>query len=256
MKDNKIDRLFKERLENQKSKPPAHLWEKIEESIPHKSKKSAFLPWVAAASILLILGFGYIGITQVNWKSDAKQLAENQLSTPANSGEKTVPQTKQETKVQTVQKEAMDQLPLAKAQRKASKTHLIVAIEPETKPVEQVKKLELLQPKSYSPMLEMVSVKSAGLKGLKGIAEYSPLRIPSHLIFNTQNYAMTQADFNQKQRNNNKFGFVRSVANIAKSVDRGAEAISDLREAKNEWVNETLITEGESEDSPNNKLLK
>lgn len=242
MKDNQIDRLFGERLENQKTAPPAHIWDKIEENLPKKSKKAAYIPWVVAASIMLLLSFGYLAISKLPSSPESAPLAEKKAELPASEEPINVPME------ENMEASSKVMNTIFAIQPKTRTTLLIQKKQPKQLKVEQV---HLQEPKSDEPILHIVAVASPKLSVLKGIVSTHDLRIRPNLLLNAKNYAMSQPKVKKSQKNDGKFSFIRSVASIAKSVDKGAEALSDLREAKNEWVNETLISEDETKDTPN-----
>lgn len=248
MKDNQIDRLFKERLENQKTAPPAHLWEQIEETLPKKSKKAVYISWAVAASILVLTSFGYLALSSNNEANGPAQLADNEVKSPLSEDDTAA----QKVEKQEPENQQLNQLAVVKT---TPKTMSIPSLATKEAEISVTQQLELPEPTAYQPRLEIIAAITPKPTALKSIVLTDVLRMPSGLFLRSNSYAMSESAFQKIQKSSSRFGFVRSVASIAKSVDRGAEALSEFREAKNEWVNETLISEDEFKDIPKNNPL-
>ncbi|MCH7398995.1 hypothetical protein MM236_13400 [Belliella sp. DSM 107340] len=75
--DRDFDELFRNKLSNHEVKPSQLAWERLESKLP-KNKKSGYYPFLKiAASIILLLGLGYVGWFLSNEMApEAPQVAE------------------------------------------------------------------------------------------------------------------------------------------------------------------------------------
>jgi hypothetical protein len=69
--DNKVDKLFKEKLESHSLQPSAQAWEKVE---AHLGKKNRMVLWVRVAAAVAL--FGVLTIVGLNWNDDNKKTKE------------------------------------------------------------------------------------------------------------------------------------------------------------------------------------
>jgi cytoskeletal protein RodZ len=60
---HQFDSFFKQKLENHTERPSQLAWERIEDGLG-KPKKKAFIGWYVAASLVLLLGLGYLLLRQ------------------------------------------------------------------------------------------------------------------------------------------------------------------------------------------------
>ncbi|MCH7414443.1 hypothetical protein MM213_13170 [Belliella sp. R4-6] len=75
--DKNFDELFRNKLSNHEVKPSSLAWERLENKLP-KSKKSGYYPFLKiAASIILLMGLGYMGwFLSIDLEPEAPQVAE------------------------------------------------------------------------------------------------------------------------------------------------------------------------------------
>ncbi len=98
MKDNKIDNLFKEKLEGHAKTPSPMAWEKLSSELSKKDKRSGFLWWHKAAILLLVCLSGFL-IFRSAEVSDGNEVATNQIKSEKEDGLQ--PKFQQEPKAET-----------------------------------------------------------------------------------------------------------------------------------------------------------
>lgn len=83
----KLDQVFKEKLDQHSIKPSALAWERLEKELPKESKSNQRIWWAAAASVVILLSAGYFLYPENQSADTGEMLANNQVTeTPATEG--------------------------------------------------------------------------------------------------------------------------------------------------------------------------
>ncbi|WP_164122467.1 MULTISPECIES: hypothetical protein [Sphingobacterium] len=178
MKEEDIDRLFREAFHEAEETPNQNVWQRIERELDESKKKTVRLPWrkqiwvryVAAAILLLAATFGLL---KLSYKSD----------TQSPDGSETIVAKKQENnqKYTTIQhSENTEQVQIATDKNKEEKIHrtdIVLAIQPQR--VEKQKSYDRVNVDLKIGDLEESKPK---LLNLKEVQEVYTSNIPVHQV--------------------------------------------------------------------------
>ena len=262
MKGNKIDDLFRNGLESHKISPPSTAWDKVESQLPKQSKKGIYF-WISiAATILLVFAFGWIAL---NSQSDS-QKADDKLQTAQNEPKKAVltpAEQKQQAQAEIINPitpkkdlvagstETMKMTPSVTVPSKSinhtaiKSTEKLANIEVQDSPVEAeqppmiIIDLEHILPATAkTPKFFVVEqvVKEDFVKDFSVDIE----------VFVASHYIMTEEPTKRK-----RFSLLNGIVSVAKGVNNGKLAFSEMRKSKNDFFNNDLkygSKESESED--------
>ncbi|SIN66349.1 hypothetical protein [Algoriphagus halophilus] len=82
----KLDKIFKEKLDQHEVKPSALAWERLEKELPKEPKSNRGFWWAAAASVVILLSAGYFFYPSETKDNSDELLATNQeIISPDNS---------------------------------------------------------------------------------------------------------------------------------------------------------------------------
>lgn len=263
MKGNKIDDLFKDGLGSHKISAPSAAWDKIEAQLPNQSKKGIYF-WISiAASIILVFTFGWMMMDKSGSETilNPNLTADNtQIEKPQDTPVKQTPTTAQPELI-TPQEQAPQKLvaqtkPVAESNKE---DNTIISIKPSTtvttqvvastteepveltlkrefKEIQLIKAHERLMPKFY------VADKLAEKNFLIDISMDMESYIKSHQVV---------AELPAKKK---RFSLLNGLVSVAKGVNSGKLALSEMRKSKNDFFNNDLKygssegEEGEDED--------
>ncbi|MBO6662081.1 MAG: hypothetical protein JJ909_01715 [Roseivirga sp.] len=251
MKGNKIDELFRNGLESHKASAPVGAWDKIEAGLPQKKKKGAIF-WISiAASFTLVAAISWLALDNKQQAQLQQQeiLSEKEAQPESlNKGTLAQEENQQEYPVQnkTVPTEKIDpisneidQLPLLVADNSSSLKEIQEEIQAEFQEMNEQAfelKIELIQPRALKPQFMARNLSK------------SDFIISTDFLKESFSIAPEGRDALENERKK-KFGFLDGIVSMAKSVNSGAKAISEIRKSKNEWVSNDLKYGDKAEDS-------
>ncbi|OEJ99471.1 hypothetical protein [Roseivirga misakiensis] len=259
MKGNKTDDLFRNGLGSHKITPPSTAWDKIESQLPKKSKKGIYFWMSVAASILIILSFGWVIINKNNSEIGVDSKERQAGIKPAIIEEPTLKQA--------------DEPSVDKA-APASPTQLVTKSLPSN-----------LKPKNDLPKKEqksaIVPAQTALDNNLQASVEVEEATENKELIridrltidFNTQQSFIANNTFKLSPINDTevnlssyinsyeimtmqsskrkRLSLLSGIVNVAKGVNNSKIALSEMRKSKNDFFNNDLkygTKEAEAED--------
>jgi hypothetical protein len=258
MKGNPIDELFLKGLASHKMPPPADTWAKLENQLPQKKKRGVYFWMGIAASTMLLAAMGWLALTNTGKEPSGQELAQQatEQTGPANN----MPPKTQATQPQTLAKR--DKLPDA--------TNPPVKI-PTLVNAKQLDQTALAETQATLPV-NLADVNLAELS----IEPISPTTLQTPVLF-VSNRRARSLSINEdalleqliispaemeaiENESKKKPGFLNSIVSVARSVNNGKKAISEIRKSKNEFVSNELKyglkTEGEDEDIDEHPPLK
>lgn len=233
---NKVDKLFKDKLESHSLPPSAQAWEKVEAHLGKKNKMGLALRVAAAVALLGVLTF--VGI---NWSNSSDQKQELVKEEPKKIEPKVVEPKEKEHKEEIKQAEKVERAPVAVEQRQTKKTKTQPVVE---QPKEQEHSLE--QP-SQQPVEQIAAVDLTPTQQPSHQATQQPsnqaTQQPSHpatqppaagitLTYSLPPVKKEIAEPAIAQSEEKKTGFERVLA-IAREVKNG-DPLGELREAKDD----------------------
>jgi hypothetical protein len=200
--NNKVDKLFKEKLETDTLQPSAKAWEKVES---HLSKKNKMAVWLRVAAAIALLGA--LTFVIVDFKEPKKEIVKEKIG----PGEKpaVAPDEKKEERKQHVAE--------APAKKKSEPKKVIAPAVPELQP-EPVQEQQVAIVEQPAPVIEEAPKKERAITlvySLPSIKKETP--------------AVAQAEVAEVK----KTGFER-VLEIAKEVKNADNPLGELREAKDD----------------------
>ena len=251
MKGNKIDELFRNGLESHKASAPVGAWDKIEAGLPQKKRKGAIF-WISiAASFTLVAAISWLALDNKQQAQLQQQeiLSEKEAQPESlNKGTLAQEENQQEYPVQnkTVPTEKIDpisneidQLPSLVADNSSSSKEIQEEIQAEFQEMNEQAfelKIELIQPRALKPQFMARNLSK------------SDFIINTDFLKESFSIAPEGRDALDNERKK-KFGFLDGIVSMAKSVNSGAKAISEMRKSKNEWVSNDLKYGDKAEDS-------
>ena len=211
---NKVDKLFKEKLEGHSIQPSAQAWEKVE---GHLGKKNKMVLWLRVAAAVMLLGLlTYAGLNWNNgYEEPQEQLVKEEIK--KESGERSQESgVKAEEQVASNKKsEYRSKKQEASAQRSALSTQ---NPEPRTQNLEPI----IEKPIEQIAVVPEVQAQSTEMKAAKGITLTYTLPTKKQTAVEEPMVAEVK-----------KTGFER-VIEIAKEVKNGDNALGELRQAKDD----------------------
>jgi len=246
MKGNKTDDLFRNGLGSHKITPPSAAWDKIESQLPRKSKKGIYFWMSIAASILLILTFGWLIIS--NNQDDTSSNSEVQ----ANIETVTPEPPKVKTPAALINKEAPTQQLVADntATNHSPKTD-IKKTQPATTPIlvdlpqsnklqasnddVVVDKINLVQPIVIQFIKLDMSTHPVFMAGTSN-NEVLSIDITVNLNSYINSYEIMTGESSKRKR----FSLLSGIVNVAKGVNSSKLAFSEMRKSKNDFFNNDL----------------
>lgn len=240
MKDNKIDELFRQKLSHQKLSPPPGAWEAIEQNLPGEKKKGAYLWLSIAASVLVIFTLGWLAISQNHNESSVnpQSLTQVEKTTPESTVKAEKPEI-DKTKVQTEQTEVPANIrqieepqvtKLVSKTREATPDKLILSQENE-KANELVAPVERLRFAVASINIEEHLSLNTNPRMFRHDL-ITPLDLTAFYIPYTEDLELAP-----KKK---KFRVLNGIISVAKEVNSGKLSFSELRNAKNSFVEDDL----------------
>ena len=258
MKGNNIDELFRNGLESHKTAAPESVWSRLEAELPQENKKGAYFWLSIAASIVLLATIGWLAFNNKNSSGGFnKEVLSNK---PAQVDESTKAKNTQQPEeiIPSQEPEEKDEI-VEPVQDKVSALPRLVAQNDLKQPANLTEEAqEAIEAVSDDFSLKIEMIRPAALK-------------PQYLVRNSAsfNYSinnqtlmdgilLTEDEYRaMEQEGKKKFGFLNSIVSVARGVNNGTKALSEIRKSKNEFITNDLkygaktdaTTEG-SEDGP------
>ncbi len=269
MKGNKIDDLFREGLASHRISAPSTAWDKIETQLPSKAKKGIYFWFSIAASIILILTFGWVIIsnqgnedvtnnsslssnTEVE-KKDANitpeepSEAQPEIITPTIKEQKNLVAKTDPTTDDQKPNDIITQAPsvditeqvvqLAEKQEAPAKQEIVRTF----KEIELIKTHERLAPKFY-------------------VTESMVKRdLMIDFSFDMESLVSTHQTIAELPGKKKRFSLLNGLVSVAKGVNSGKIGLSEMRKSKNDFFNNDLkygSSEGEEEEDIDEYLDK
>ena len=260
MKGNQIDDLFRKKLSHQKLAPPPAAWGAIEQNLPAKKKKGAYFWLSIAASLLVVCTAGWLLINSSS-SDQAPVTAQNEKPVPQAEEIKT-PQT--ENTAETLVAETKEEAPELK---KEIETPAITQQQAASKKINKQASVAInpVEPIAINEMVVEAEV-------LRTPVNIDPLQLPNELSFTTaidikhdmlmpldlSAYYILKTDDIELAPRKRKFRVLNGIISIAKEVNNGKLSFSELRNAKNNFVEDDLKygsntgegASGEDDDKP------
>lgn len=247
MKDNKIDDLFRKGLTSHKISAPSNAWDKIEAQLPKESKKGFYFWLSIAASILLVFSFSWILLSNSTQDNPTGELKADNATI-----EKTAP-------VKDPQPSDLDEPSKAEPKQGFDKDFVQQSTQVE-EPTTQMASLTERQ-KSISQDDVTVPIKRTQLELLRIDPNRKPEFLSLENFAKNNSFIMPPTPFEKHIKSfqsaaevpskKKRFSLFGSIVSVAKGVNSGKIAISEIRKSKNEFINNDLnygSTEGEDDE--------
>ncbi len=257
MKGNQIDDLFRQRLSHQKLTPPPAAWGAIEQNLPQKKKKGAYFWMSIAASILVIFTIGGLLLVQ-GQKSD---VVEPDTLAKTNAPEVKAPVKAEEPVKNLVAKENEQTPEIIKetltepavqklvAQTATTPAHNMASPYKKGRNTDEFNELLLREPIGEVALINIDQRLAPPMIAtpLKNHDVVMPLDVTAYYILSNEELELT--------RKKKKFRVLNGIISIAKEVNSGKLSLSELRNAKNNFVEDDLKygnkeTDSDTEDEP------
>ncbi|MCE7994363.1 MAG: hypothetical protein HEP71_20420 [Roseivirga sp.] len=264
MKDNKIDDLFRQKLGHQKLTPPPSAWASIEQNLPGEKKKGVYF-WISiAASLLLICTLGWIMLSGDETTSTPGQTLASTEKQPElikdneQPNETLVTDNDTEPKELQIIKNDITEPALTQLMASADKN------EKKDSPV--ITKTANEDNSTVNDINETINRRE--------LLVISPIKLEDHLSINSMarefnfdmimplqltDYYIPYSEDLRPIPKKKKFRVLSGIISIAKEVNSSKLSLSELRNAKNNFVNDDLKygskseegVEDDSEEQPN-----
>lgn len=261
MKDNKIDDLFRQKLGHQKLTPPPSAWASIEQNLPGEKKRGAYF-WISvAASLLLICTLGWVMLSGDESNSTPGQTLASTEKQPG-----LIKDNEQSDKTQAVENDAEPREPEiiknnitepAPTQLMASANEKDTPLTAKTANENNTSVIDLNETSDKRELIIIIPIKLEDHLSINSMArEFNfdmimPLQLTDYYI----PYSEDLRPIPKKK----KFRVLNGIISIAKEVNSSKLSLSELRNAKNNFVNDDLKygskaeegVEDDSEEQPN-----
>lgn len=243
MKDNKIDELFRQKLSHQKLTPPPSAWAAVEQNLPGKKKRGVYF-WISvAASLLLICTLGWLmldsdtGTTAPDQSLASTEKASGQIKNPEPVNEtliaeKQVTPDKQKVLKDRISEPSATQIVAHNKKKKTSGFTIKKVVDnnhTQTAPVESAEKRELL---IINPIRLEDNLSVSSMAREFDFDMIMPIVLTDYHI----PYSEDLRPIPKKK----KFRVLNGIISIAKEVNSGKLSLSELRNAKNNFVTDDL----------------
>ncbi len=249
MKGNKIDDLFREGLASHKTVPPLAAWDKIESQLPKKSKKGVYFWLSVAASIVLILSFGWMAIqNSPNENGSIEESLASEIDTP----EKSITEETDSPDVQKIDIEKTPELdkvdlvaenPTPVRVKKDAKQHGFKLSEKSTAPVKN-KNLyaEVKGSPDTNEIIEIhpirVDIKSAPRFFIA--EQMSQNNFMKDFTVDIESYMSSYQILTGEPTKRKRFSLISGIVTVAKNVNSSKLSLSEMRKSKNDFFNNDL----------------
>lgn len=219
--NNRVDKVFKDKLESHQLSPSPAAWDKLDQQL---AKKNNAHVWLRAAAVLALVSLATV--VAINWRAEDTQnnLASNEEVTPAQPAP-----TPNETPEQPV---AMEPAVGEQVARKQEKKKVVVAPQKETpvvdqQPIEQQEEQPVVLDDAPALIVDATPVPEQIPDITETIQEEKAK--PVVIVYTLPAIAKNEAP----QPEEKKTGFQR-VLEVANNVKNADNPFGELREAKND----------------------
>ncbi|HEY9116464.1 MAG TPA: hypothetical protein VIN11_01495 [Roseivirga sp.] len=242
MKDNRLDELFRNGLETHKITPPQNAWAKIEGNLPNKNKKGAYFWLSIAASAMLFATIGWLAFSNQDAAQKVSQEVLSEVKTDVTPTTSATPDALTAEVEVPIQKKKDNDL-IDPIQSNSNPTLLIASssIENSEELQESIMegseslinesfnlKIDLIQPTSFKKPAFVAS----NLR-VRNINRSADLLMES-VMLSPEEFEQIE---NEKGR---RSGFISGIVSLAKGVNSGTKALSEIRKSKNEFITNDL----------------
>ena len=260
MKGNRIDELFRNGLESHKITAPENAWAKLEAGLPQKSKKGAYFWLSIAATLLLLATIGWLAINQkgASEQTPTQILSQNEPQKEVN--EQTTAKNDAIEEISTNNSQVEIE-PVSPIKVQSEQIPNLVA-NTQTVPASLKQEIETgIDNTLTSFELKIEMIRPEGLKPQYLAQRHVSLSMDVHPQFLIERTVLSMEEVQQLENQNKKrFGLISGIVSVAKGVNNGSKAISEMRKSKNEFVNNDLKygtkTDGTTEGSDDEQDLK
>lgn len=261
MKGNKIDDLFREGLASHKISAPSNAWEKIETQLPSQSKKGIYFWLSIAASLALVFTFGWIMINNANSVDIINQNLSAENSTIEKNNNDAVQKDTPAPKLEMAPPAALDTKALvaevipdkSKEEQekintgfvKTSITSPIVNLTAQT----EANNLEVVS-KEFKE-IELITIDRRFAPKFQIVESIAQNNFMIDMSIDVEAYINSHQAISELPSKRKRFSLLSGIANVARGVNNGKIALSEIRKSKNDFVNNDLkygSKEGEDED--------
>ncbi|GAB5523237.1 MAG: hypothetical protein Roseis2KO_11090 [Roseivirga sp.] len=264
MKDNKIDELFRQKLSHQKLTPPPSAWAAVEQNLPGEKKKGIYF-WISvAAGLLLICTLGWVMLSGEQTRTIPDQTTASTEQQPELIKEN---QTGSQAMVASNDEAKAEQSDMLKDEiREPSQTQMVASTD---KRKESNTTPNIVAAENNTPINDAEQLISK-----REILIISPIKLKDHLTINSlareiefdmimpltlTDYHIPYSEDLKPIQKKKKFRVLNGIISIAKEVNSSKLSLSELRNAKNNFITDDLkygtkTDEGvddDSEEEPN-----
>lgn len=243
MKDNKIDELFRQKLSHQKLTPPPSAWAAVEQNLPGEKKRGIYF-WISiAAGLLLICTLGWLVLSNdtestvpaqslASTEKSTDEIKEPELNNQALVAEKEATSDKTKILKEDIAEPSAPQI-LANNKKNKNRSFTIKKVVEDSNTraasIETADKRELL---IISPIRleDNLSVKSMAREF--DFDMIMPITLTDYYV----PYSEDLRPIPKKK----KFRLLNGIISIAKEVNSSKLSLSELRNAKNNFVTDDL----------------
>lgn len=261
MKDNKIDDLFRKGLASHKISAPSNAWDKIENELPKQSKKGVYF-WISiAASITLVFTVGWSLLSNANSddllnenlsnitveteKKDTNPLKETpkaslpDMITPEDGVAKNLVAKSTSDKDEQEQSADRNSMPPVTVNPNILQLNAQIEESIQEGTTLEFKEIELIKmDRRFTPKFEIIESMAQN----DFIIDFS-VDLEAYL----NSFPITSELPDKRKR----FSLLSGIVNVAKGVNSGKIALSEIRKSKNDFFANDLkygSSEGEDED--------
>lgn len=262
MKGNKIDDLFRKGLASHKISAPSNAWEKIETQLPSQSKKGIYFWLSIAASLALVFTFGWIMINNSNSVEVINKNLSAENSTLEKKDDSAVQKSPQAPELKVDTPAALDTKALVAEvtpDKNKQEEEAIITNAPNAFITTQIVNLNA---QVEAKNLEVVAIEFKEIELIKIDRRFAPkfqivesiaqnnfmidISIDVEAYINSHQTIISELPGKRK-----RFSLLSGIANVARGVNNGKIALSEIRKSKNDFVNNDLkygSKESEDED--------
>lgn len=241
MKGNRIDELFRNKLDHHRSEAPIGAWDKIEAGLPQKKKKGAYFWLSIAASVCLIAVTTWLLWNPTDATQQAPELAEKPQELPQKEIQEEAPANEEivspkEETIELISPKVQEPAQLVAEANNDQATNELEASLTASVPEPNFANVDLIEPEALRARL-----------WLKRPPRVLQVKIDTQTL--VQSSLLSKSEFEQRQEAKSKgFGLLDGIIAVAKGVNSGVKALSEIRQSKNEFVSSDLKYGDEDED--------
>lgn len=244
MKDNRLDELFRNELESHKITPPQNAWAKIEEGLPNKNKKGAYFWLSIAASIMLLATIGWLTFSNGNIAQQATQEVLSEVKTEV--APSTTAQSNDLKPKVDISTDAEKTIELIDPVPTESKTFALVAVANASKEnADEVQESVIEDSQSLINENLRLAIDVIQPKDFKKpnfiVSNFSALKINLNTDILMQSVMLSPEEFEEiESERDRRPSFISGIVSVARGVNSGTKALSEIRKSKNEFITNDL----------------